>query len=550
MFNLIVDSAPPGPSVIAIASTDGTVFVPASATEINYTVTFSEAVNGVDAADFELAATGTASGAITAVVPILGGTSYTVTIGALAGDGKLGLNLKASGTGIQNGGGVAIAAGFTGEAITLDHTLPAAPAGLALDPSSDSGIPGDGLSNVATPTVSGNAEAGATITLYDTDGSTVLGSIAADGGGKWSITSTKLGEGAHTLTAVQTDTAGNQSVASTGLRYSLDIQAPTTIGLSTTTLTEAAATSGSTLATLSALDATAVSYVLATGDGINDADNASFSIAGNNLVAAQNLAPGDYRIYVGAVDAAGNTGNQLFTITVSDAPAVASIVRAASAPATVPASATSVDFTVTFNQAVNGVDAGDFTLTSKGSAAGAIDAVTDSGDGATYTITVDTLGGDGELRLDLNASGTGIESDSKVAITGGYTGGASYQLDHTAPHRRGRPRRPHAGRRQRQRCGRRQHHQRRHPDHRGQGRGVGRHHALRYRRRHGTGHGHSQRQRRLERHDQHAGHGQPQRERHTARPRRQPVGAGRRTGARDRHHRPGSPGRAGAGRRQ
>ena len=435
MFNLIVDSASPGPSVIAIASTDGTVFVPASATEINYTVTFSEAVNGVNAADFELAATGTASGAITAVVPILGGTSYTVTIGALAGDGKLGLNLKASGTGIQNGGGVAIAAGFTGEAITLDHTLPAAPAGLALDPSSDSGIPGDGLSNVATPTVSGNAEAGATITLYDTDGSTVLGSIAADGGGKWSITSTKLGEGAHTLTAVQTDTAGNQSVASTGLRYSLDIQAPTTIGLSTTTLTEAAATSGSTLATLSALDATAVSYVLATGDGINEADNASFSIAGNNLVAAQNLAPGDYRIYVGTVDAAGNTGNQLFTITVSDAPAVASIVRAASAPATVPASATSVDFTVTFNQAVNGVDAGDFTLTSKGSAAGAIDAVTDSGDGATYTITVDTLGGDGELRLDLNASGTGIESDSKVAITGGYTGGASYQLDHTAPPR-------------------------------------------------------------------------------------------------------------------
>ena len=78
---------------------------------------------------------------------------------------------------------------------------------------------------------------------------------------------------------------------------------------------------GSTLATLSALDATAVSYVLATGDGTNDADNASFSIAGNNLVAAQNLAAGDYRIYVGAVDAAGNTGNQLFTITVSDAPA-------------------------------------------------------------------------------------------------------------------------------------------------------------------------------------------------------------------------------------
>src|SRR5262245_36594218 len=68
---------------------------------------------------------------------------------------------------------------------------------------SDSGSSStDNITKVSTPTVSGSgAEAGATVTIYDTDGKTVVGSCVADGFGNWSITCVTLTGGTHTLTA-------------------------------------------------------------------------------------------------------------------------------------------------------------------------------------------------------------------------------------------------------------------------------------------------------------------------------------------------------------
>ena len=63
----------------------------------------------------------------------------------------------------------------------------------------------------------GGAEAGATVTLYDTDGTTVLGTAVADASGNWTITSSLLSDGVHSLTVKQTDIDGNTSVASAGL---------------------------------------------------------------------------------------------------------------------------------------------------------------------------------------------------------------------------------------------------------------------------------------------------------------------------------------------
>src|SRR5258707_1160078 len=81
----------------------------------------------------------------------------------------------------------------------------------------------DNISNDTTPTVSGNgAEAGATVTLYDTNGTTVLGTAVADAAGNWTITSSPLFDGDHNLTATQTDIAGNASVASAALPVHID----------------------------------------------------------------------------------------------------------------------------------------------------------------------------------------------------------------------------------------------------------------------------------------------------------------------------------------
>lgn len=109
------------------------------------------------------------------------------------------------------------------------------------------------------------------------------------------------------------------------------------------------------------------------------------------------------------------------------APTVSSINRADTSPTT----ADSVNYTVTFNESVTGVDASDFALTSTGTAAGSIASV--SGSGSTYTVTVNSISGDGTLRLDLNGSGTGIADAATNAITTGYTSGQTYTIDNTGP---------------------------------------------------------------------------------------------------------------------
>ncbi|WP_373888128.1 DUF4214 domain-containing protein [Massilia sp. Root418] len=314
----------------------------------------------------------------------------------------------------------------------MDASAPSAPSAPDLDMGSDSGSSAsDNITSDTTPALSGTAESGSTVTLYDTDGVTVLGSGVATGG-NWSITASAMAEGSHTVTVKATDAAGNVSSASSGLALKIDTTAPSGVALSGTTVAVASATGGASILTLSATDSNAVSYALVAGNGSNDADNASFAISGSALnVGGSALSAGSYAFYVAATDAAGNVSNQAFTLTVANIPTVTSIVRAAGASATVAGSAASVDYTVTFSESVTGVDAADFALTASGSAGGSIAGVSGSGD--TYTVTVNTLAGDGTLRLDLNGSGTQIENAGNVGVATGYTAGATYTLDHTAP---------------------------------------------------------------------------------------------------------------------
>jgi hypothetical protein len=318
------------------------------------------------------------------------------------------------------------------QAYVLDSTAPSAPSAPDLVAGSDSGSSSsDNITSDTTPTVSGTAESGSTVTLYDTDGTTALGSVTA-AGGAWSITVSALSAGSHTLTAKAADAAGNVSSASSGLAVDIDTAAPTGLGLSTTTIATASATSTATVASLSSSDSHAINYTLAAGNGTNDADNGSFTIAGNALkVGGSPLTAGTYHAFAAATDAAGNIANQAFTISVVNAPSISSVVRAGGAGATASGSAASVDYTVTFSESVTGVDASDFALASTGTAAGTLSVV--SGSGSAYTVTVNGLSGDGTLRLDLNGSGTGIQNGSSVAIASGYTSGQTYTLDHTAP---------------------------------------------------------------------------------------------------------------------
>ena len=102
--------------------------------------------------------------------------------------------------------------GSTALSVTIDTTAPVAPSIASF--STDSGTAGDGITNDNTLTLTGTAEANATVKVYD--GATLLGSATANGAGAWSYTTAALSNGAHSLTATATDVAGNTSAASSG----------------------------------------------------------------------------------------------------------------------------------------------------------------------------------------------------------------------------------------------------------------------------------------------------------------------------------------------
>ena len=108
--------------------------------------------------------------------------------------------------------------------VTIDTVAPPAPSTPDLHPDSDSGISStDNVTNDATPTLTGAAEAGSGVTLY-VDGAPA-GSVVA-GAGQYSITTGPLANGARAVTATATDVAGNASPASAALTVTIDTDPP------------------------------------------------------------------------------------------------------------------------------------------------------------------------------------------------------------------------------------------------------------------------------------------------------------------------------------
>ncbi len=83
---------------------------------------------------------------------------------------------------------------------------------------------GDGITNDNTLVLTGTAEAGSTVQVYD--GATLLGTAMANGSGAWSFATATLADGAHSFTAKATDAAGNTSSSSAALPVTIDTAAP------------------------------------------------------------------------------------------------------------------------------------------------------------------------------------------------------------------------------------------------------------------------------------------------------------------------------------
>ena len=197
-------------------------------------------------------------------------------------------------------------------------------------------------------------------------------------------------------------------------------------------------------------------FTVAFSEAVSGVDVADFQLsgtatAGASIASVTALSDSVYRVTVtgasgngtlgldlrpsatGIQDRAGNaigggaTG-QRYTLD-NTAPGVTSIRRSAAELS----AGGALSFTVSFSEAVTGVDASDFTV-DKAAGVNAQDAdISVSGSGNTYTVTVASVGGNGLFSVDLKASGTGIADRSGNALVGGYTAGDTYLLDSTAP---------------------------------------------------------------------------------------------------------------------
>lgn len=278
----------------------------------------------------------------------------------------------------------------TAATVVIDTTAPAAPSTPALPAASDSGrSTSDKITNLTTPTFTGTAETSATVTLLD--GTLSAGSGTAPSG-SWSISTTALSDGAHTIGARATDLAGNTSTASTGTAISIDTLAPT--APSKPTLTAASdsgstSTDGITNVTRPAFTGTTEKKAIVTlkDNGATLVVSAAVN-SGSFSLTSTALADGTHPITATATDIAGNTSVASSITTV----VIDTVAPVTSAPTLTAASDTGISATDRITRATTPTVTG----TSQAGANvilldGTTQVGTGSATGGTYTITSGTL---------------------------------------------------------------------------------------------------------------------------------------------------------------
>ena len=128
---------------------------------------------------------------------VLDAAALASIFGAPVSDGMHTLHFQAT-----DGAGNLATAAF---AFTLDTSAPST-LYFELDPSSDTGVPGDQLTSIGLVTLRGTTESGVAVQLEDTGFATV-----SDGSGNFSFGNVALIEGVNAFTVRATDLAGNQT---------------------------------------------------------------------------------------------------------------------------------------------------------------------------------------------------------------------------------------------------------------------------------------------------------------------------------------------------
>ncbi len=424
---LVDANAPSVQSVTRVTSS------PTNAASVDFTVTFSQGVTGVDTTDFALTTTGVAASSVTTVTPV-SSSVYTVSVATGTGDGTIRLDVVNNGSILSATNNASLGAPFTaGEVYTIDRNAPSVQS-ITLASAS----PTNAASAVFNVTFS-ESVTGVDTTDFAITPSGVSGALVTNvsgSGSAYAVTiSTGSGDGTLRLDfssngSVQ-DLAGNPTTSpfTGGASYTIDKTAPTVTSITRigAAITNAASVQFSVTFSEPVVNAGTNDFTV-TASGVTGASVTGVTGSGPYTVTV-NTGSGDGTVRLDVNggtatinDAAGNALTASFTTGDTDTidktvPAVQSIVKASADPTT----ATSVDFTATFSESVTGVDSSDFTITAPGLTGTSVTNVT--GGGTTYTVTVATGNGSGSLRLDLTGNGTVIDAAGNSAAT--FTSGQS-----------------------------------------------------------------------------------------------------------------------------
>ncbi|MBB6328997.1 gliding motility-associated-like protein [Algoriphagus iocasae] len=196
-----------------------------------------------------------------------------------------------------------------GATVTIVNDDLDAPSTPDLAASSDSGMSDtDNITNDLTPTFTGTALANSTVTIIsDLDGS--LGTTTADGLGNWTFTSgSNVSTGIHSITAIATDLANNDSPVSNALSVTFDVQAPSPILVADLTLQ---------------LDINGLSPSITPGDLLAIQISDDYSASADILLSLDETSfdcskVGSNSVIVTATDEAGNSGSEDTNVLVQD----------------------------------------------------------------------------------------------------------------------------------------------------------------------------------------------------------------------------------------
>ncbi|MBL9154904.1 MAG: hypothetical protein JNK37_20655, partial [Verrucomicrobiales bacterium] len=198
--------------------------------------------------------------------------------------------------------------------LNVDTAAPAAPTAIRLTAATDTGVSNaDNLTRLTNPSVTGNAENGATVTVFRNG--TSIGNTTSNG--TWTLATSGLTEGVFGFSARQTDLAGNLGPTSLSTDVTVDLTPP---GPSSAPVLAPASDSGSfnndRITRFQSLTFSGTSEpggrvtLLANGTAVGSINSpGAWSLTSSPLLA------GTHQITARAEDAAGNTAAQDSTAT-------------------------------------------------------------------------------------------------------------------------------------------------------------------------------------------------------------------------------------------